>query len=95
MLNQEIEEFNTQRGIANVPHLNLLGARRYKLWYEDGTFRQVVHRCMGQWRENEERFDKLHLNDSMRIRMARMVQDYFLGEVQRTVNAEHKVQVVC
>ena len=83
MLNQEIEGFNTQSGIANVPHLNLLGARRYKMWYEDGTCRQVVHHRMGQWRESEERFDKLHLKDSMRIRMASMVQDYFLGEVQR------------
>ena len=46
---------------------------------------------MGQWRETEERFDKLHLNDTMRIRMARMVQDYFVGEVQRAqaVNANN------
>ena len=89
MLNQEIEEFNTHNGMGNVPHLNLLGARRYKVWYEDGTHRQVVHHRMGQWRETEERFDKLHLNDTMRIRMARMVQDYFVGEVQRAqaVNA--------
>ena len=89
MLNEEIEEFNTLNGMGNVPHLNLLGARRYKVWYEDGTHRQVVHHRMGQWRETEERFDKLHLNDTMRIRMARMVQDYFVGEVQRAqaVNA--------
>ena len=83
LLNQEIDEFNTQNGASNVPHINLLGARRYKRWYEDGTYRQVIHHRMGQWRENEERFDKLHLNDSMRIRMAKMVADYFVGEVQR------------
>ena len=57
--------------------------RRYKRWFEDGTYRQVTHHRMGQWRENEYRFDKLHLNDSMRIRMAKMVADYFVGEVQR------------
>ena len=88
-LNLEIEEFNTPNGIANVPHINLLGARRYKLWYEDGNYRQVIHHRRGQWRENEERFDKLHLNDAMRIRMAWMVQDYFVGEIQRAQRAHH------
>ena len=91
-LNLDIEQFNAQNGIANVPHLNLLGARRYKLWYEDGTYRQVTHHRMGQWRENEDRFDKLHLNDAMRIRLSKMVQDYFVGEIQRAERAQRDVR---
>ena len=83
VLNQKIQDFNILNGAGNVPHMNLLGARRYKQWYDDDTYRRVVHHRMGQWRDTEERFDKLHLNDSMRIRMARMVTDYFMGEVER------------
>ena len=53
---------------------------------------RVIHYHMGQRRSTEERFDKLHLNDAMRIRMARMVLDYFEGEVERVNwagNAQH------
>ena len=34
MLNLKIQEFNTLDGAGNVLHMNLLGARRYKQWYE-------------------------------------------------------------
>ena len=43
MLNLEITEFITHNGVSNVPHINLLGAIRYKKWYEDGSGRQVIH----------------------------------------------------
>ena len=49
--------------------------------YKDSIgWRKVIHHRMGQWRSTE---DRLHLNDAMRIRMARMVLDYFEGEVER------------
>ena len=61
LLNQDIAEFNTQNGVGNIPHINMLGARRYKKWYDDGTWRQFIHHRMGQWRSTAERFAKLHL----------------------------------
>jgi lysophospholipase L1-like esterase len=89
LLNQEISEFNSNNGVGNIPHINLMGARRYKKWYEDGSWSQVIHHRMGQWRSTEDRFDKLHLNDAMRIRMARMILDYFVGEVEREKWGHH------
>ena len=38
---------------------------------------------MNQWRANEEPHDKLHLVDSLRVRMGQMVVKYFEGEVRR------------
>ena len=43
----------------------------------------VVHHGMGQWRSTEARHEKLHLGDVMRVRMGKMVIDYFKGEVAR------------
>ena len=43
----------------------------------------VVHHRMGQWRATEPRHEKLHLGDAMRVRMGKMVVDYFKGEVER------------
>ena len=49
----------------------------------DGCWQMVVRHRMGQWRATEPRQEKLHLGDAMRVRMGKMVVDYFKGEVVR------------
>ena len=82
-LNNDILYFNTQHGLPHVPHFNTLGVRRYKHWSTNGSWRMVVHHRMGQWRASEANHDKLHLGDSLRVRMGKMVVSYFEGEMQR------------
>ena len=82
-LNNDILSFNAQNGLVHVPHLNTLGVRRTKLWYDDGSWRSILQHRMNQWRANEELHDKLHLVDSLRVRMGQMVIKYFEGEVTR------------
>ena len=43
----------------------------------------MVHHRMGARRASDQRGDKLHLNNKMRFRMAKMVIKYFEGEVER------------
>ena len=38
---------------------------------------------MNHWRSSEELRDKVHLVDSQRIRMGKMVLSYFEGEMDR------------
>ena len=83
LINNDIFEFNAQNGLPYVPRLNTLGVRRYKRWNMDGSWQMVVHHRMGQWRATEPRHEKLHLGDAMRVRMGKMVVDYFKGEVER------------
>ena len=78
-----ILSFNAQNGLFHVPHFNTLGVRRTKEWFEDGSFRNVVQHRMNHWRAREELVDKVHLSDSQRVRMGRMVLSYFEGEMQR------------
>ena len=40
-----------------------------------------------QWRASEEVADKLHLVDSLRVRMGKMVVTYFEGEIEREQGA--------
>ena len=38
---------------------------------------------MNHWRASEPLHDKVHLVDSLRVRMGRMVLSYFEGEIER------------
>ena len=38
---------------------------------------------MNHWRTSEALWDKVHLVDTQRIRMGRMVLSYFKGEMER------------
>ena len=78
MLNNDILSFNAQSGLQHVPHFNTLGVRRTKFWFEDGSWRNIL-----QHRSSEEVVDKLHLVDSLRVRMGKMVLRYFEGEMDR------------
>ena len=82
-LNQWIFEFNAQNGVPYVPHFNTLGVRRFKQWYDDGSWRMVVQHRMGQWTGSEAKHERGQLVDPMRIRMARMIVKYFEGEAER------------
>ena len=83
LLNNDILSFNAQSGLNHVPHFNTLGVRRTKYWYEDGSYRNVVQHRMNHWRTSEALWDKVHLVDTQRIRMGRMVLSYFKGEMER------------
>ena len=83
LLNNDILSFNAQNGLVHVPHFNTLGVRRTKLWYEDGSWRSILQHRMNNWRASEAPHDKLHLVDSLRVRMGQMVLKYFEGEVRR------------
>ena len=63
--------------------MHLLGVRRYKKWNSDGSWSHKVDHRKGEWRASEQREERLHLNDKMRIRMAKMVIKYFEGKVER------------
>ena len=67
----------------HVPHFNTLGVRRTKLWFEDGSWRNILQHRMNQWRASEEPHDKLHLVDGLRVKMGQMVVKYFEGEMNR------------
>ena len=62
---------------------NTLGVRRTKLWYEDGSWRNVLQHRWNHWRASEAVSDKLHLVDGLRVKMGRMVLKYFEGEMTR------------
>ena len=83
LLNNDILSFNAQSGLLHVPHFNTLGVRRTKLWYEDGSWRNVLQHRWNHWRASEEVVDKLHLVDSLRVKMGGMVLRYFEGEMAR------------
>ena len=67
----------------HVPHLNTIGVRRTKLWYDDGSWCSTLQHRKNRWRANEEPNDKLHLVDGLRVRMGQMVLRYFEGDVKR------------
>ena len=83
LLNNDILSFNAQSGLLHVPHFYTLGVRRTKYWYEDGSHRNIVQHRFNHWRASEAMADKVHLADSQRVRMGRMVVSYFEGEMQR------------
>ena len=70
-----------------MPHFNTIGVRRTKLWFEDSLWRKVTQHRWNQWRASEEVADKLHLVDSLRVRMGKMVVTYFEGEIEREQGA--------
>ena len=72
-----------QSGLLHVPHFYTLGVRRTKYWYEDGSHRNIVQHRFNHWRASEAMADKVHLADSQRVRMGRMVVSYFEGEMER------------
>ena len=82
-LNNDILSFNAQNGLVHVPHFNTLGVRRTKLWFEDGSWRNILQHRMNQWRATEEPHNKLHLVDGLRVKMGQMVVKYFEGEMNR------------
>ena len=82
-LNDLILNFNAQHGLPFVPHFNTLGVRRYKKYYDDGSWRMVVHHRMNQWSQTEPRHEKLYLGEALKIRMGKMVVKYFEGEISR------------
>ena len=82
-LNNDILSFNAQNGMLHVPHFNTLGVRRTKYWFDDGSFRNICQHRMNHWRASEPLHDKVHLVDSLRVRMGRMVLSYFEGEIER------------
>ena len=83
LLNNDILSFNAQSGLLHVPHFNTLGVRRTKYWYGDGSHRNIVQHRVNHWRASEPMVDKVHLADSQRIRMGKMVVKYFVGEMKR------------
>ena len=82
-LNEMIFNFNAQNGLPYAPHFNTLGVRRYKKWYDDGSWRMIIHHRIGQWTGSELVHERTQLADPMRIRMSRMVVKYFEGEMSR------------
>ena len=82
-LNNDILSFNAQNGLVHVPHINTLGVRRTKMWYEDGSWRKVLQHRFNHWRASEQLWDKVNLADALRVRMGKMVLTYFEGEVAR------------
>ena len=83
LLNNDILSFNAQSGLVHIPHFNTLGVRRTKLWYEDGSWRNILQHRWNHWRASEAVSDKLHLVDGLRVKMGRMVLKYFEGEMVR------------
>ena len=81
VLNRQVSEFGPT---ATIPRINsrtmhpLCGRS-----FEDGSWRSILQHRMNQWRAHEEPHDKLHLVDSLRVRMGQMVLKYFEGEVTR------------
>lgn len=82
-LNEAIFNFNAQNGFPYAPHFYTLGVRRYRKWFNDGSWRMVTHHRMGQWSRSEPRHEKLYLGDHMKIKMGQMVLRYFEGEAKR------------
>ena len=83
LLNNDILSFNAQNGLSHMPNFNTLGVRRTKMWFEDHSWRHVLQHRFNHWRASEPLHDKLHLVDSMRVRMGKMVVKYFEGEMER------------
>ena len=52
-----------------------------KVWQGDGSYRNILRHRMNYWRSSEEL--KVHLVDSQRVRLGKMVLSYFEGEMDR------------
>ena len=82
-LNDDIIQFNSNNNMWYAPRFQMLGVRKTKKWYEDGSFIHFKTHRWEAWRATEPIHDLLHLNDQMRIRMGRGVVRYFEGEIER------------
>ena len=82
-LNDDIIKFNCENNMFYAPRFQMLGVRKTKKWFADGSFSNFKSHRWEAWRATEPVHDKLHLSDQLRVRMARGVVRYFQGEVER------------
>ena len=78
-INVWIKSFNQRKGIHQVPGFNVLGTRTSKRWVDGAMTEFKTHRW-NDWRASEDREDKLHLSDKLRVRMGQYVHKFFLAE---------------
>ena len=56
-----------------------MGTRTSKRWVDGAMSEFKTHRW-NDWRASEDREDKLHLSDKLRVRMGQYVHKFFLAE---------------
>ena len=81
-INDWIRTYNSINEISEVPGFHVMGTRSCRRMVNGVQSEFKTHRW-NQWRSSEEREDKLHMNDKMRIKMGQYVVKYFEGERRR------------
>ena len=78
-LNSWIKFFNTQNGRVSTPCFHRFGVRTTKVT----TLTSIQTHQLSQWRASEPEHNMVHLNNFLRVRMAKAVIKYFTGERDR------------